>query len=371
VPSSWNELIASIRDATLDGLSWHAVARHVAAEFHSPAVALYGQSLDAATFKETAVVGIDDRFVEAYKSHYSRLDNPWVPASRFWKPGVIRTEQALQRLAGDRHVLRRSGYFQDWIVPQGYRHSMGMVVDRDAGGYVKLTMYRSDTTGPYRRADVARFHGLCEQLRLLLDIAGHYHLARTLAHLSLRALDHLDFGVMLLDADGQVLEMNRFARDLIDGGVGLRVHDGKPGAVDNRADGCINALLAGSRAEAVTTLTLAPPSVAAPVGLALTAMSWPTGNGRLLFLTCPERAVDQRLRLLVERFGFTPVEVELARGLLQGFDLRRAGAAASLSYETSRWYLKQLFAKTDTHRQADLVRLLLATKAEIHLPSGA
>ena len=57
-----------------------------------------------------------------------------------------------------------------------------------------------------------------------------------------------------------------------------------------------------------------------------------------------------------------------AGGLLQGFDLRGAGAAAGLSYETSRWYLKQLFAKTDTHRQADLVRLLLATKSEIHLP---
>ena len=363
----WHDLIGSIRDAALDGRSWHAVARHVAAEFRSPAIALYGQSLDTVSFKETAVLGIGDRFIESYKSHYSRLDNPWVQAGRFWKPGVVRTEPALQRLTGDRHVLRRSGYFQDWIVPQGYRHSMGMVVDRDAGGYIKLTMYRDGASGAYRHAELTRFQSLCDQFRLLLDIAGHYRLARTLAHLSLRALDHLDFGVMMLDAGGTVLEMNRFARDLADGRSGLSVHEGRLQALDGRADARIRSLLTGRGQSSAATVTLAPPAVPAPVALALTSMAASDG-GRLLFLTCPERAFDERLRLLVDRFAFTPVELQLARGLLQGFDLRGAGAAAGLSYETSRWYLKQLFAKTDTHRQADLVRLLLATKSEIHLP---
>ena len=363
----WQELICSIRDAALDGRSWHAVARHVAAEFRSPAIALYGQSLDTASFKETAVLGIGDRFIESYKSHYSRLDNPWVQGGRFWKPGVVRTETALQRVTGDRQVLRRSGYFQDWIAPQGYRHSMGMVVDRDAGGYIKLTMYRDGASGAYRRAEETRFQSLCEQFRLLLDIAGPYRLARTLAHLSLRALDHLDFGVMLLNADGAVLEMNRFARDLADGRAGLRVHQGRLEALDARADVRIRTLLEAPAKDGAVTATLAPPAVPSPVTLALTRMASAEG-GRLLFLTCPDRAFDERLQLLVDRFAFTPVEIQLARGLLQGLDLRRAGAVSGLSYETSRWYLKQLFAKTDTHRQADLVRLLLATKSEIHLP---
>jgi DNA-binding CsgD family transcriptional regulator len=228
-------------------------------------------------------------------------------------------------------------------------------------------MYRDAATGAYGRADVARFQSLCEQFRLLLDIAGQYRLARTLAHLSLRALDHLDFGVMLLDADGAVLEMNRFARNLAGGDGGLRVRNDRLEALDARANVGLRSLLAGSRNGSPATATLAPPAVPTPVTLALTSMADP-GGGQLLFLRCPERAVDERLWLLVDRFAFTPVELQLARGLLQGLDLRRAGAAAGLSYETSRWYLKQLFAKTDTHRQADLVRLLLATKSEIHLP---
>jgi len=34
----------------------------------------------------------------------------------------------------------------------------------------------------------------------------------------------------------------------------------------------------------------------------------------------------------------------------------------------SRWYLKQLFAKTETHRQAELVHLLLSVRSEGLLP---
>ena len=368
-PSNWSELIGSIRDATLDGRSWHAVARHVGVEFDSPAVALYGQSTRSDLFKETAVIGIGERFVEAYKSHYSRLDNPWVAASSFWKPGSIRTEQALQRFTGDKLALRRSGYFQDWIVPQGYCHSMGMVVDQDADGYVKLTLYRDRERGEFRRVELARFRAVCEQLRRFLDIAGRYQLARSLAHLSLRALDHLDFGVVMLAGDGRVLEMNRFARGLVNGGFGLRVHNGKLQATQNRADARLQALLSAPTGKSVTTVTLKPPAVSAHVTIALTAAAADMDDaGRLVFLTCPERAFDERLGLLVERFAFTPLELKLARGLLQGFGLRQAGATAGLSYESSRWYLKQLFAKTETHRQAELVRLLLSVKSEALLP---
>ncbi|MEQ8992745.1 MAG: hypothetical protein RLO46_13070, partial [Pseudomonadales bacterium] len=95
--SVWTQLLDSVREASLDGLSWHAVIRNVSLAFDSPAVAFYGQSADAASFKETAIVGIGDPYIEAYRDHYSQRDNPWLTVNAFWEPGAIRTERALQR----------------------------------------------------------------------------------------------------------------------------------------------------------------------------------------------------------------------------------------------------------------------------------
>ncbi|MCB1685755.1 MAG: hypothetical protein R3E82_08690 [Pseudomonadales bacterium] len=362
----WSRLLESMRDATLDGRSWHEVARNVSTAFNSPAVALYGQSTDAKSFRETAVLGIDDQFIEGYKQHYSHSDNPWVEASQFWHPGEIRTEQVLQKLTGDRNVLRRSGYFQDWIQPQGYHHSMGMVVDRDAYGYVKLTLYRDFATGAYSPREIARFEEVCQQFRVMLDIAERYRLVRSIASLSLRALDQLDFGVLLLSAGGEVLAMNQFTGRLLEEASGLALCDGRLLAQTPRAQSCVNRLLTRRGPGTAASAALVPPDVAMPITMtAVDTGSLEPDTGTLLIINCPELAFDERLHLLVERFALTPVEQELARGLLQGFSLRDAGAGAGLSYETSRWYLKQLFAKTDTHRQSELLRLLLTVKAEL------
>lgn len=365
-PVIWSRLLESMRDATLDGRSWHEVARNVSAVFRSPAVALYGQSTDAKSFRETAVLGIDDRSIESYKQHFSHSDNPWVEASDFWHPGEVRTEQVLQKLTGDRNVLRRSGYFQDWIQPQGYHHSMGMVVDRDSYGYVKLTLYRDFPSGAYSPREIARFQEICQQFRVMLDIAERYRLVRSIARLSLRALDQLDFGVVLLSAGGEVLAMNQFTERLLKEASGLALRDGRLITQSPRAQAWVNRLTDRRGPGAAASAALVPPDVAMPMTMtAVASGSLEPDTDTLLFIHCPDLVFDERLHLLVERFALTAVEQELVRGLLQGSSLRDAGAAAGLSYETARWYLKQLFSKTDTHRQSELIRLLLSVKAEL------
>lgn len=372
VSSVWNQLLENVREASLDGLSWHAVTRSVSLAFDSPAVAFYGQSTDAASFKETAIVGIGDPYIEAYRSRFSRRDNPWLAASTFWEPGAIRTERALQRVTGNRNVLRDSGYYQDWIRPQGFRHSMSVVVDRDHDGYLKLTLYRGADQRGYDEGDERRFAALCRQMHLLIDLAPRYQLAKNLAALSLRALDCLDFGVVLMSESGEVLELNQPARALLEGGIGLSIRHGRLRATTPGADRRLQVLLASSSTakDAPRKLLLRQPEAAVPVTLTVLSGSLRFGAaGRLLFISAPTHAFDQRLALLSERYRLTPVELALCRGLLEGASLRQAGAQAGLSYETARWYLKQVFAKTDTHRQAELVRVLLSVKAELALPS--
>jgi DNA-binding CsgD family transcriptional regulator len=63
--------------------------------------------------------------------------------------------------------------------------------------------------------------------------------------------------------------------------------------------------------------------------------------------------------LLSQVFGLTPAEARLTARLAAGTTLRQAAEALTISRETARSQLKTAFAKTDTHRQADLVSLLM------------
>ena len=58
-------------------------------------------------------------------------------------------------------------------------------------------------------------------------------------------------------------------------------------------------------------------------------------------------------------FEFSGSEAKLARQLAAGLDLKQAAENLGLSVLTARTYLKTLFGKTGTNRQADLVRLLV------------
>lgn len=61
---------------------------------------------------------------------------------------------------------------------------------------------------------------------------------------------------------------------------------------------------------------------------------------------------------LQSRFGFTAAEARLAGALLAGQPLAGASRALGVSVMTARSHLRSMFAKTRTHRQADLLRVL-------------
>ena len=80
----------------------------------------------------------------------------------------------------------------------------------------------------------------------------------------------------------------------------------------------------------------------------------------MVFVTDPERisvAGEDTLRML---FGLTGAEATLTRLLAEGVTLVEAGDRLGVGRETVRKRLKTIFAKTNTHRQAELVRLVLS-----------
>jgi DNA-binding CsgD family transcriptional regulator len=58
-------------------------------------------------------------------------------------------------------------------------------------------------------------------------------------------------------------------------------------------------------------------------------------------------------------FGLTPAEARVAEEVLDGRRPAQAAQHANVTIYTVRTYLKRLYAKTGTHTQASLLRVLL------------
>src|SRR5262245_31059116 len=65
------------------------------------------------------------------------------------------------------------------------------------------------------------------------------------------------------------------------------------------------------------------------------------------------------IKLLRSHFGLTQAEARLALHLVAGETLRCTAVKLSITYETARSQLKSTFNKTRTHRQAELVIVIL------------
>lgn len=79
----------------------------------------------------------------------------------------------------------------------------------------------------------------------------------------------------------------------------------------------------------------------------------------LLFVRDIDRYPVPSVDTLKRLFDFSASEAKLACELATGFDLKEAADRMHISVQTARTYLKTVFGKTRTHRQAELVRILV------------
>ncbi len=85
----------------------------------------------------------------------------------------------------------------------------------------------------------------------------------------------------------------------------------------------------------------------------------------LVYVRDPDAGVPIDDKALRSRYGLTPAEARTAVALTLGGSLPEHSELLKLRPMTIRGYVKQIFTKTDTHSQPDLVRLVLTGVASL------
>ena len=84
----------------------------------------------------------------------------------------------------------------------------------------------------------------------------------------------------------------------------------------------------------------------------------PDAARAVIYLVYPEQISLRGIEPICLLHGLTPVETRLTQLLFSGRSVTQAAAIMHVTPHTARAYLKQIFDKTQTHRQIDLLRLL-------------
>jgi DNA-binding CsgD family transcriptional regulator len=260
--------------------------------------------------------------------------------------------------------LDRDPFYQEFLRPVGFFWHANVALTFGREEFVELSLKRRIERGPYQRDDALALDSLLPALRAA-------------ARLATRALDSQAFGIstLLRDRGDPLYQLDHRGRVLSTEGIEatsdanhpICVVAGRLRAREGRAQPAIDRAVAAAIARP-GAVGLAPLDGDGRRRRFLQVVPVP-GRARDIFLSAAAVAVlidagspapSRRLgaATLVEAFGLTDREADVASLIAEGLAPAEIAARLRMQAATARVHLRSIFEKTGTKRQAELVALL-------------
>jgi len=316
-----------------------------------------------------ASVGVSSEANALYNQHFGQLDEWFLGGRKIFRPNLVFDGRELCPA----EKFAESEFYNDFLK----RHCedsfhecgavLGMSVNKNAPPSL-VSFLRTRRQGPFHQ----------RELRILRKLLPHLQrgiqLHRRIVDLRLKnsvqswALDRVSFGIVLLRADGGVVVANRAAiescvraRGLELTSVGLHA----VGALDEQVlQGMIHAAAFGDDREVAPAIRITSSSLMKSLIVSVIRTRTPDLLAVApdaivaVFISDPEKVLVPCEPVLTSVFGLTPAEARLAVLLGKGKTLQDAADHLRVTSATVRTQLLQIFQKTGTSRQSQLISLL-------------
>ena len=379
----YDTLVHAIYDAALHPLRWPQVLDRLCAAFESRSALLFTPLHSPAQGGFTFTHAISTATVERWSAKNIHDD---VYTQAAVRRGLLVDGMAIN---SDDLVPRVEAYasrfYQELWEPAGLSHGcMGVVFAGTDARHLPtaISIYRGPEEASFTPDHVEMLRALLAHLSRSLGVMYHLRDSQLQMAASLAALDRLPGGVVLLDEAGHASFINRSARALFNKGD-VVVQAAGHGFAQLRLAPALRAqepafqsLMRRSLEPQSTTVQYFSDALvichangqsacvihAAPLG---SEQSFGTTDGyrpsrAIVFLYSLESAAQVRPELLCELFALTPAEARAALQVLHGGSVTEMAERQGVSANTFKTQLRMAYEKTHTHRQADLLKLLLS-----------
>lgn len=364
------ELIDVVLEAGVDASRWSDVPKLIREHWAGSGILLQGA--DATTARCIGLVhsGMRDDLIQPYLEYYSHFN----PHAKWWA-----RQPVMQAFNSDDHMpaaaLAHTEYYNDFLKVHGEIDSAAgikIVADDDRFAWLSVH-YGANLAEEYNELFPRILEKVAPAMRASLELQRLIQ-ARSEASPTVDALlDLIGQAAFVLCGRGRIV---RAADRKAAHGDMYRSSGGRLQLRDPKADAALRAALDAicARCEPRDFFIALrdPDGVLAgtvsvfplPLGFADT-LAWLFGSTRraLVILRTLQPPLGSLNRLLPEVFSLTGAETRVATRLFAGDSPQEIAEALGLTTGTVREYLKRLFEKTGTHRQAELVALIARVAA--------
>lgn len=363
--SSAASLVRAIHAASLNTAAWPEVLEQLRRHLDARVVTLghhaFTTGSDSTMFEASDSGGFSQEMAQ-FSAH-----NPWFLSSDDYRPGRVMSGEELI----DHHALRRTDFYRHFLQPRGLLHMLCGVVDQRARGAHCVSVYRAEDQDAFDTEKKAELGLMLDHITLSLQSQWRWQAADDLAQALLSVSEHDNRPTWLVTAEGEPVHRNRAAAQLLALGQGL--------AMDGR---CLVAASPGDRrllqqtiarlaqadaadpaaAPAVLTLAGAPggPAVVVVLRAAGQVFASQAGARRGLVVVAVRgggAGHDPARCQFAHQYELTAAQAKVSALVFAGQSLSTVSSSLNLSENTVRSHLKQIFQKTNTHGQMELVHL--------------
>lgn len=362
-------VVNSLYDAVADLDKWPAFLESATALFEARGAQVGHFDMVNSRLSFSVVHGYD--WSAAHMQRYESLmgEDPRLP---YFSANPFKPVHCRMSLTDEQ--LHASRIYKEVLSVGGVEYSLGVNLVEDTRTLTYFLVLRDRMQPPFNDQDCELLAALIPHLNRALKLQRDLGLIEFGKNVGFDTLDCMALGIVVIDSDARVKFCNQAAREIADANDGLRivgqrlVIDGSDGdGVRTRAQRLIRSALSGTPS-AGDAFQLKRPSGGEAYSVLVSALwgnqlrfGWSMLNEPLaiVYVRDPDRPEETRLETLQRLYGLTPSQSRLAELLATGCSLSEAAERLDITLTSARQYLKLIFQKTGTSRQAELVRKIL------------
>jgi DNA-binding CsgD family transcriptional regulator/PAS domain-containing protein len=305
------------------------------------------------------------RFRTAYAQYASR--NPWFLSSEEFTPGRVVTGD---ELLSNRDLVK-TDFYRGLLEPHGLFHCLSGVAARRGQLIYYVSVHRGQDEAAYGEREKGGLRAVLAHLSLALEHRWRLRQSGDLTKVMMGVVDRHPHPSLLVDADGRIVHCNRSATALSVPRAGLCIEGGRLAAATpidraalREAIRDVAKAAASDAADATRAVTLSVPGARHPVVVSVHAAGRvfrvETGDiDELVLVTARNPQIEHDIHTcsFVKQFRLSPAQARVSVLIVTGHSLADTAQKLHVSENTARSHLKQVFQKTNTHGQMELVHL--------------
>lgn len=359
-------VIADIYDAAIEPALWQQALANICAYVGGHSGVLFWHDAAAESAQALYLYNDDPQYTRLYFEKYLPM-NPVFPAATFMAEGVVHSTTDFI----SKDELEATRFYKEWIAPQGIADSLAVNLEKGLTRSSLLNIRMEASLGFENDEAHARMALLVPHLQRAVTIGRLFDQSRAIEQALTTALDHVEAAVFLVGSDGAISFANDPAKKMLDEATLVRVSGNALHAIADDADRILRDIfMAAAKGDASVGVR----GVAVP----LTSSSeerWfahvlPLTSGRrqeagqanhavaAIFIRNTVPNAPPPLEAIAKLYKLTAGEIRVLDAVLRVNGVRAIAEALGLSQATVKTHLQNVFRKTGTKRQSDLIKLV-------------